>query len=68
MTGLDTAFGMVVGLLLLSRWVEFRSGAATTPTGEPATPEQSRRSVTLPPPLAVAVWIVANVVGNHVLK
>jgi hypothetical protein len=67
-TGLDAGFGIVVGLMLLARWVEHRSGTATTLTGEPATPEQFKRYMTLLPPLAVAVWIVANVVGNYVLK
>jgi hypothetical protein len=67
-TGLDAAFGVVVGLMLLGRWVEHRSGTGTTLTGEPATPEQFKRYMTLLPPLAVAVWIIANVLGNHVLK
>jgi hypothetical protein len=68
LTGLDAAFGIVVGLMLLGRWVEHRSGSATALTGEPATPEQFKRYMTFLPPLAVAVWIIANVVGNHVLK
>jgi hypothetical protein len=67
-TGLDAAFAVVVGLMVLGRWVEQRSGSATTLTGEPATLAQCRRYMTLLPPLAAGVWIVANVVGNHVLK
>lgn len=67
-TDLDVAFGIVLGLMLLGRWVEHRSGAATTLTGEPATPEQFRHFATLLPPLAAAVWVIANIVGNHVLK
>jgi len=68
LTGLDAAFGIVVVLMLLGRWVEQRAGTTTTLTGEPATPEQFKRYMTLLPPLAAAVWIVANVLGNHVLK
>jgi divalent metal cation (Fe/Co/Zn/Cd) transporter len=68
LTGLDAAFGVVVGLMLLGRWVEHRSGAATAVTGEPATPEQFKRYMTLMPLLAAAVWIVANVVGNYVVR
>jgi hypothetical protein len=67
-TGLDAAFGIVVVLMLLGRWVEHRSGTGTTLTGEPTTPEQFKRYITVLPPLAVAGWIVANVVGNYVLK
>lgn len=54
-TGLDAAFGIVVVLMLLGRWVEHRSGTGTTLTGERAKPEQFKRYVTLLPPLAVAV-------------
>jgi hypothetical protein len=68
LTGLDATFGIIVALMLLGRWVEHRSGAATTLTGERTTPEQFKRYVTRLPLLAAAVWIVANVVGNYVLK
>lgn len=67
-TRLDAGFAIVLGLMLLGRWVEHRTGAAMALTGEPATREQFRRYMTILPPMAVAVWIIANVVGNHVLK
>lgn len=67
LTGLDAAFAVVVGLMLLGRWVEQRSGTATTLTGEAATPAQLKRYVRTLIPLAVIVWIVANIFGNHVL-
>ncbi len=68
LTRLDAAFGIVVGLMLVGRWVEHRSGTATTLTGTPATPEQFRRYMIRLPSLACAVWVVANIVGNHLLK
>jgi divalent metal cation (Fe/Co/Zn/Cd) transporter len=68
LTGLDAGFGLVVGLMLLGRWLEQRSGTATTLTGAPATPEQLKRYVAVLLPAAAAVWVLANVVGNHVLK
>jgi hypothetical protein len=67
LTALDAAFGVVVGLMILGRWVEQRSGAAMTVTGQPATVAQYRRYITRLPPAAVAVWVVANVLGNHIL-
>jgi hypothetical protein len=67
LTGFDAAFGIVAGLMLLGRWVEQNSGSATTLTGEPATSEQLRRYVTILVPVTAAVWVIANVVGNHVL-
>ncbi len=68
LTALDAAFVVVAGLMLLGRWVEQRSGSATTMTGKPATPEHLKRYVTILIPLVAAVWITANLVGNHVLE
>ncbi len=63
----DAAFGIVVALMVGGRWVEQRSGEAMTATGEPTTVEHFRRYVRILLPLAVGVWTVANVLGNHVL-
>lgn len=68
LTGLDAGFAVVVGLMLLGRWVEQRSGTATTLTGEPATPAQFKRFVTTLIPAAAAIWVAANVAGNHLVK
>jgi hypothetical protein len=68
LTGFDAAFGIVAGLMLLGRWAEQRSGTAMTLTGEPATPEQLKRYVTILVPVTAGVWVIANVVGNHVLR
>jgi len=68
LTGFDAAFGVAAGLMLLSRWAEQRSGSATTLTGNPATSEQFKRYVTILIPVTAAVWVTANLVGNHVLK
>lgn len=68
LTGLDAAFVLVAGLMLLGRWTEQRSGSATTLTGEPATPAQLRRYVVLLIPVAAVIWLAANILGNHVLN
>lgn len=67
-TALDVCFGVVVGVMLLARWVEQRSGSATTLHGEPATPEQSKRYMIGLPCVAVALWGGANFLGNHILR
>ena len=67
-TGLDAAFGVVVGLMILGRWVEQRSGCATTSTGEPATLEQCKHYTALVLLGAAAAWVVANALGNHLLR
>lgn len=68
LTGFDAAFGMVAGLMLLGRWVEHRSGSAITLKGEPATFDQLKRYVVLLIAVVAAAWIIANLVGNHVLQ
>lgn len=67
-TGLDAAFGVVVCLMLLARWVEHRSGSATTLSGAATTDEQCERYLKVLPIIAAVVWTVANLLGNHVLK
>jgi len=67
LTGLDLFFAAVVGSMILGRWVEQRSGAATTLDGEPATPRHYTRYVRLLLSAALVVWIIANVLGNHIL-
>ena len=65
LTALDVAFLVVVAAMILGRWVDQRSGQGTTMTGEPLRWEDFRRYAILLPPLAVGLWILANVLGNH---
>jgi len=66
LTRLDAFFGIVVGLMLLGRRVEHRSGSATTAMGEAATDAHFRRYMVGLPLVAAGIWIVANVLGNEV--
>lgn len=68
LTALDAVFAGVVGLMILGRWVDQRSGSGLTLTGEPATESQLRRYVTMLMAVACVVWVIANVAGNHVLN
>ena len=63
----DAAYGAVLALMIGGRWIEQRSGAATTVTGEPATVRHFRRYVRILLPGAVGVWAAANVLGNQLL-
>jgi divalent metal cation (Fe/Co/Zn/Cd) transporter len=67
-TRLDAVFAVAVGLMVLGRWVEQRSGTATTLTGKPATLEQCKRYTAILLSSAAVVWVVANLIGNHLLK
>lgn len=66
-TALDVLFFCFVGLMVWCRWVEQRSGQATTVYGEPATPEHFRRYVRTLLPSAAGAWLVANLLGNHIV-
>jgi hypothetical protein len=68
LTGLDLAFLAVLGGMLLARWLEFRGGDPQTATGEPATLAHLRRYTLVALLLGLAVWVVANLVGNHWLN
>jgi hypothetical protein len=57
-------FVMLAGMYL-GRWTEFRSGAALTATGEPATALNLRRYTWRLGLLGVVVWVAANVIGNR---
>lgn len=67
LTVFDAVFAVVVALMVLGRWAEQRSGAAMTATGEPAGEGHFSRYVRVLLPLAIGVWLAANVLGNHIL-
>jgi hypothetical protein len=68
LTVLDACYGVVLLLMIGGRWRELSSGAGTTITGEAVTVAHLRRYILIVAPAAVAVWIAANAVGNHVLN
>lgn len=63
----DAAFAIVLLFMIGGRWIEQRSGVATTVTGQPATVQHFKRYLRTFVPAAVGLWIAANVLGNHVL-
>lgn len=67
-TLVDGAFFVVLGAILLARWIEYRSGHALTATGEPATAAHFRRYALGLLLICGAVWVLANLAGNHWLK
>jgi hypothetical protein len=67
-TILDAVFFVLVGLIVWCRWFDQRSGQGTTSSGEPSTWADFQRYVLLMPVVAGAAWIVANVIGNHLLS
>jgi hypothetical protein len=68
MTWADIAYFAVLGGMLLARRQEFRRGNRRRADGNPATPADLHRYVQLIIPIGLGVWVVANVVGNHLLS
>jgi hypothetical protein len=68
LTGLDASFFAIVVLMVWGRGLEQRSGVATTAEGKPANWDHFRRYIRFLLPIAAAVWITANALGNHILK
>jgi hypothetical protein len=64
-TLLDLAYFLVLGGMLLGRWLEFRSGDARTTMGDPATPADIRRYMMFAPLAGLALWVLVNLIGNH---
>jgi len=63
----DAAFGIVLFLTIGGRWLEHRSGSAKTMDGEPATDANLHQYIRVMLPLAVGIWVTANVLGNYVI-
>jgi hypothetical protein len=64
----DAAFLAVIALMLLARWYELRSGEGQDEFGNPATLADLPRYARWLIPIAAAVWVATNVLGNHVLS
>ena len=65
MTAVDVAFFVVLGLTILARCLDFRAGNPQTAMGTPATSAHLRRYVSLAVLVGLAVWGIANLIGNH---
>lgn len=66
-TGVDVFFFVVLGLALLGRWLEFRGGDPRTAYGEPATRAHLYRYFVVTSAVGLTIWILANILGNHVV-
>ncbi len=59
--GLDAFYAIVVLLMLGGRWIEQRSAAPKTASGELSTPESFRRYIYILIPVAIVAWVAARV-------
>jgi hypothetical protein len=64
----DSWYFATMGVMVLGRWMEIRTGFGRTAFCKPATTQHFRRYVALFVPWALLVWTTANIVGNHLLR
>lgn len=65
---LDVVYFAIVGLIVWCRWLEQRAGRGATIYGEPTTWKDFRRYLAIILPLFFGAWVIANLLGNHLLK
>jgi len=61
----DVIYFVVLGVTILARYLDFQSGNAQTATGAPATSAHLRWYVPGISLVALAVWGIANLIGNR---
>ena len=63
----DFLFFIILGGMILGKWLEFRGGSPETQTGERTTAADFHRYILMVVAAGPAVWVVANILGNYVL-
>ncbi len=66
-TPADLIYFLLLGGMVLGRWLEFRGGNPRNSMGEPVTSADLRRYVLTVALAGPAVWVAANLLGNHLL-
>jgi hypothetical protein len=66
-TGADVLYFVILAAMIVGKWLEFRGGDPRTSSGDPVKPGDLRRYIVMALGVGVAVWAVANLVGNHLL-
>jgi hypothetical protein len=67
-TTADLLYFVMLGGMILGKWLEFRGGSPETSTGEHATVADLRRYILTVVIAGPVVWAVANILGNYVLR
>jgi hypothetical protein len=64
-TVMDLLYFIAAAWVVLARWVDQQSGQGSTGDGRPSTWADFRRYLCFFVPLTIALWIGANIIGNH---
>jgi hypothetical protein len=62
LTGADVFYVAALGAMFAGRWLEFRSGAAQTADGQPASARDVRRYYLLLGLSGLVVWLIASAI------
>jgi hypothetical protein len=66
-TIIDLSFALVIAAMILARWAEFAGGNATDAYGVSLTGAKLKRYALVVAIVGLTLWLVANVIGNHML-
>jgi len=66
-TAADFAYLVILGGMVLGRWIEHRGGRPRNAMGEPSTAGELRRYVVVTLIAGVVLWVAANLISNYVL-
>ena len=67
LTGKDLLVGVLLLATILCRWGDFLKGEGTNALGDPVTQRYMLGYTVIAVLVGVALWAVANVLGNHLL-
>lgn len=67
-TGADIVFWIALAGMIVGRYVEHRGGNPRTSTGEPATIGDLQRYAIVTAIVGSLIWVIANIVSNHILE
>jgi hypothetical protein len=63
----DLAFFIILGLIVLARWLDQRSGQCLLMDGQVSTWKDFRRFLCIFVLTALLIWVVTNVIGNYLI-
>ena len=64
----DLIYFVILGGMILGKWLEFRGGCPETSTGERTSAADLRRYILMVVTAGPVVWLIANILGNYVVR
>ena len=67
LTAADAGYLLVLGGMILGRYIEHRGGNPRNSMGEPSAPGDLRRYVQITLSAGLSLWVAANMISNYLL-